>query len=540
MKSKYLFLSVLGTLAAAGLTGCYEMDTQPMDQNVTDQQKTDAKEAIPENAQASITGISAVFSSYNANFADETHSDFGFASTMIGNDCRGVDMVSDVLGYNWFSNEAQMGTCSNTDDLTIMTWKNCYRQIFAANAAIKGINPETEDATLQFYLAQALAMRANDYFILAQNYQFTYKGNEDKPCVMLITEKNEEEVAIKGAGRATVAAIYTQIMEDLDNAVAMLEASGIRPEQVVESKPKRFISLATAYGLRARVNLVMNEWDAAASDAENAIKNFNGKAKSLAEASKPSFNSLLESDWMWGIPIASTDRVVTSGIVNWPSHMGSFNYGYATAATGKSTPWRRINKKLFNSIPVSDVRRGWFLDGDKYSPNLTEAQQAFLDKKEALPFTQVKFAPYGDVIGTNENANDIPLMRIEEMYLIQAEATAMAGGDGASILNEFVSTYRDPQYSFSGSAADVQEECFRQRRIELFGEGLIFYDYMRLKKDFDRRGGGWQSTICYNVPAGSPVLLLVIPNAEINGNKLFNGADNNAPAPHPDAVPDID
>ena len=36
-----------------------------------------------------------------------------------------------------------------------------------------------------------------------------------------------------------------------------------------------------------------------------------------------------EKDWLWGIYIAETDRVVTSGIVNWISHMGSLNYGYA-------------------------------------------------------------------------------------------------------------------------------------------------------------------------------------------------------------------
>lgn len=39
---------------------------------------------------------------------------------------------------------------------------------------------------------------------------------------------------------------------------------------------------------------------------------------------------------MWGIIISETDRVVTSGIVNWISHMGSFNYGYANFSGGKT------------------------------------------------------------------------------------------------------------------------------------------------------------------------------------------------------------
>lgn len=539
MKSKYLIASALGLLSAASLTGCYDMDTLPYSQNVTEQQKGQAVEANPEMAQASITGITALFSVCEAIFSERDDTDYGFASVMVYLESRGIDFVADLSGYNWYQYSTALFDCRVTDPITDMTWGTCYNQIFAANAALKNISAESQDPELQFYRAQALAIRAFDYFTLAQAYQFTYYGNEDKPCVMLITEENEAEATADGIGRASVKDIYAQIMKDLNEAVTLIEASKLKPEQVLDAQPKRFLSAAAIHGLRARVNLVMHEWDDAAQDAQDAIQLFAGAPTTPETAKGPGFASLSESDWMWGIAIAETDRVVTTAIVNWPSHMGSLNDGYATAGA-----WRRINKALYNYIPESDVRKTWFLDGEGFSAGLTEAQQAFITDAEPEPYTQVKFAPYQNVLGTANNANDIPLMRIEEMYYILAEAQAMGSagpGAGTQTLVNFVKTYRDPEYSFAGGSAEaVQDEIWMQRRVELWGEGLSTFDLMRLKKPFDRRGGGWGTTLVYDVQPNDPVLLLCIPQSEVNGNKAFTQAENNQPQSRPQSVADIE
>lgn len=52
MKSKYLILSVLGAIS---LSGCYEMDTEPLNQYLTDEQKTQAKEDNPDMAQGAVS-----------------------------------------------------------------------------------------------------------------------------------------------------------------------------------------------------------------------------------------------------------------------------------------------------------------------------------------------------------------------------------------------------------------------------------------------------------------------------------------------------
>lgn len=533
MNSKYLILPALGFVSAIGLTGCYEMDTIPMDQYVTDGEKVAAVEANPEIAQAAITGITALFSNY-MQVIDDDHSDFGFPSLMISSESRGIDLVSEVTGYNWYSPQVRFSDCASNSDTSLLTWSHAYRQIFACNAALKSLDPETTDPEIQFYLGQAHGFRAYDYFLLAQTYQFTYKGNEDKPCVMLVDETNEDEIAANGCGRSTVADTYAQILDDCNKAISFIETSGVKPEDVLDSKPKRFLSLAAAYGLRARVNLVMNNWSAAQSDAEAAIASFRGTPLSISAASVPGFGDISANNWMLGVAIATTDRVVTSGIINFPSHMGSLNYGYASVGA-----WRRVNINLYNYISLSDVRKGWFLNEDGVSLNLDEAQQAYCDANKIPAYTQVKFAPYQDVLGQSQNACDVPLMRIEEMYLIKAEAKAM-GGDpagGAADLVNFVKTYRDPKYSFAGgSAEDVQNEVWMQRRVELYGEGFSTFDLMRLKKPFDRRGAGYQADYTYYIEPDDPVLLLCIPEDEENGNKGFTSADNNDPAPQPTPV----
>lgn len=544
--NKILTLAIASTL----MVGCADLDTEPMGRDITTDQKANTVENNPEKVSASVTGITTMFSIYNN--VSESHDDFGYPSIMLYLDSRGVDMVGCDVGYNWFSYGLDFTDRSLSSRITNVTWSTLYNQIYTANMVTNTIARDTEDETLKFYLAQALALRAFDYFNLAQIFQFTYKGNEDAPCVPIITEENQLEAGSNGVARNTVQEVYDLILKDLSDAIQMLSTSSKKRDD------KRYISLDVAYGLRARVNLVMQNWSAAAADAQEAIKNSASRPATIEEVSTPTFKDINESNWMWGILIAETDRVVTSGIVNWISHMGSLNYGYASVGA-----WRRINPTLYDLIGANDPRKGWFLNAAGTSANLNEAQQAYLTKTaEAPAYTQVKFAPYKDEVYTSTNANDVPLMRIEEMYLILAEAQAMAGdaAAGKNTLETFVRTYRDPSYSTGASTAEaVQNAVWTQRRIELWGEGLSYFDLLRLRKGVDRASTAWKN-IDKNMPkynyqildtqAGEAdaiakvkagqggttgeainALIFQIPDDETESNPLINEKDNNLGIP---------
>lgn len=529
MKSNIKYIAS-GLLLSMSLVACNDLDTQPMSKYVTTEEKADAIATRPELAQAGVVGISSTYNQFQAVY--ENHIDFGWPSVLLFMDCIGPDLVHPNIGYNWFTGAGgyDLGTINNY--LNNLSWYHGYKIIRASNDVIQNIDPETTDPVLQLYAAQGYANRAYIYFELAQLFQYTYKGHESLPCVPLITDKNSSEAAANGCPRATVEEVYAQILSDLDMAIGMLSATDKDITYIADSGAKRFISLGTAYGLRARVNLVMNNWSAAASDAEKAIQESGATPISIAEASKPGFQSMSEHNWMWGIYVVESDRVVTSGIINFPSHMGSLNYGYASVGA-----WRMINKSLYSSIDDTDCRKGWFLNADGESANLTAQQQAYCYDAGVPAYAQVKFAPYQDALGTSTNACDIPLMRVEEMYLIQAEATGMTNpAQGKTLLENFVKTYRDPSYvCVATNSQELQDAVHFQRRVELFGEGFCYMDLLRLNKGLDRRGGGWETAWVYNVPA--PLKPLLVPNGEVEGNKALGA--NNESWNKPTAVDDL-
>lgn len=518
-------------MVGMAMTSCNDLDTLPDNYWVTTDQKEDAIQTNPSLAKAGVVGISSAYNQFGQVYDVDggAHFDFGWPGVMMFIESMGIDCVAPNTGYNHFAYAGayNLGTVDNR--VTNMVWYYAYKIIDSANTVIGTIPANTEDPELMLYASQGYASRANIYFNLAQLYQNTYKGNESKPCVPILTNENSVQAASEGAPRASVAEVYAQILSDLDKTIELLTKSGLGVERIADSGAKRFVSLGTAYGLRARVNLVMNNWQAAADDAKEAISHSGCTPYSIAEASKPAFNNADDHNLMWCIYVTPNDRCVTSGIVNWPSHMGSLNYGYASVGA-----WRMINKALYNSIADTDCRKGWWLDAEGESANLSNAQKEVIAEYGAPAFTQVKFAPYDNVLKTTTNATSVSLMRVEEMYLIQAEATAKAGGDGQSLLENFIKTYRDPQYKVTTSGLNFEDEVWRQRRIELWGEALSYFDLLRLNKPLDRRGGGWDIDWVYNVPA--PLNPLLIPNSESQHNPALG--ENNPVWSKPTAVDD--
>ena len=529
---KYKF--VASAFAALAMVSCNDLDTAPMGSTVTTEQKAEAVESNPDRIKASIAAIPAGFYDFGKLTGEGNHNDLFYATTMLASDSRGMDLVSDDIGYNWFASSLDYSDLSWTNFMPYSIWTTAYKQISAANSVVKTIGTyDPADEELKYYLAQALTIRAFDYYTLAQYFQHTYVGNENKPCVLLVTEENMDAVANEGCPRSTVAQVYEFIMNDLNTAINLLSASSTVRED------KRYVDLAVAYGMRARVNLVMNNWAAAASDAQAAIDNTTATPYAVSDVDHPGFSDIDDAAWMWGILVAETDRPVTSGICNFPSHMGSLNYGYASVGA-----WRKINKALYAQIPATDVRKGWWLNEEALSSNLNAEQAAYVAETDIPAYTQMKFGCYQDKVYTSTNANDIPLMRVEEMYLILAEAQAMAGdpATGAATLENFVKTYRDPAYTCAGkdgnalTAAQVQDAVWFQRRIELWGEGFSYADMMRLKKDMDRRGAGFEAHTTFLIPTGDDALLLPIPQDEIEANAKLTEADNNPTVPAPEPV----
>lgn len=539
MKTRYIYASFLA--ASLLFAGCQDLDTFPEGGMVTSSQKEEVAEMNPERAEAQVNAIFATFSQYMPNssaLGANRHNDIGYPTIILAMNSNGADVVSDNNGYNWAGYDLTFEDRQYTMNECQMVWNDLYSIIFAANNVIATYDENTQEPQELFYLGQGLGARAFAYWVLAQLYQFNYVGNENELCVPLITNENSEDAAVNGCSRSTVSVIYEQIKSDLDAAISALT---VAQSENITRTDKRYISLSVAYGLRARMYLSMQKWSEAASDAKNAIDYAEADGLYMTDLSaqnsgKPSFWSSDESNWMWGIIVNETDDVVTSGIVNFPSHMGSLNYGYANYSGGM-----QISKALYKEIDDTDGRKTWWLDETANSASLDASQLAFAQMYYG-PYTQMKFAPYNNQVGTAINANDIPLMRIEEMYLIKAEAEGMQNAsNGKTALEEFLKMrVGNPSVYTSGlnTSEAVQEAIYLQRRIEFWGEGITWFDLMRLNKGVDRRGAGYPNpSSVFNIQPGDNILLWRIPEAEIQANKGLTEADY-IPVNLPTAVAD--
>lgn len=506
--------------APADRTGNIIFEANGQTAVLTVTQKGLNEETIVGNA----TALAKMLYQYGVGGVSQQHSDFGYPSLMLAMESRGTDLVSEDGGYNWYNYQMSYGDLQSNYYFSSMHWNAMYNPIMTANKVWQDFGERTGESLFQFYLGQASALRAFNYFYLAQLYQQTYVGNEDQPCVPIITGVDAYSVAQEQRPRATVREVYDYILQDLDMAEHLLSQTAVvRPG-------KQFVTPQVIWGLRARIYMVMNRWEEAADYAQRVIAAGVAAPYTREEVAKPTFNDINHNAWLWGIDTEETDNTVATAIINWPSHMGSFSYGYAQVGA-----WRMVSQSLYNAIPSTDVRKGWFLDGNRTSGNLNDEQQNYVAQYGMPAYTQVKFAPYKDVLGTNTNANDIPLMRIEEMHLILAEAQAMMGdaAAGAATLQNFVATYRDPAYVCAATnAEEMREAVWMQRRIELWGEGHSYFDLMRMKKDVDRRGAGFQSSYVFNIPAGDPALIYPIPAREMSDNvNLVQNPEATPPVP---------
>lgn len=517
-------------VSALALASCSDIDDQaPQSGWLTGDQKQEAQDAVPARIDATLSGMYtmmgtpyAVYGSVNGR-AD----DFGFISAALSQDLEGADATSANNGYNWFLVANAYSSRNPNYANPYMRYTLPYRQIGVANEIINSVDMATAEAAAKYKAAQAYAIRAFDYMSLAPYFQGNYATCKDQPCVPLIKPDGDAT----NNPRATVGEVYEQIISDLNTAIENLAG--------FERTDKSQIDQQVAYGLRARAYLAMGEYAKAAEDAEKAMQGYTPASRD--EVSVPGFDDIDADNWMWGIDI--TDAQVSSAgyatSAAWVSSFSGDGYSAACAVT------LCVNKLLFDKIPATDVRKGWWLDENKHSANwanLTwgpakgdEIADYIADdgSKVAFPaYTNVKFGLKSG-IGSTLNNNDWPLMRVEEMILIEAEGLAKSGQEAKAkeVLENFVRTYRDPSYSATAGGRSLADEIWFQRRVELWGEGFFVADARRLGKNIVRFHQGEESNLSvafqFNISADDPWLNMRFPRSETDNNKGIGDKHNN-------------
>ena len=506
------------------LASCSDIDEQIYSGGAfSKEQSQDIVNAIPTRVEATFNGMFTFMGNpaqnWGTRFSSARADDFGFIMMALSQDFEGADMIGADNGYNWFSAACEYSSRTPSYANPYIRYVTPYTLIGMVKDILATIPEDTEDASLINMKAQAKALRAYSYLSLAPYFQGSYETSKDKPCVPVLSDS----VDVTNNPRATVEQVYNVIVDDLTWAIDHLDET---------RSSKAYVNANVAYGLRARAYLAMGKGAEAAADAEKAMQGY--EPASIAEVSVPTFCDMEEHNWIWAIDITD-DQANYFGYGTAPSWLSAFcgdGYGASCGTTAM------INKLLWDKIPATDVRKGWWIDENLHSPNwadLTwgtakgdEIANLVLDdgsKVELPPYTNIKFGMKSGV-GSTLNNNDWPLMRVEEMILIQAEGYAISGNEAKAkeILTNFVKTYRDPSYTIP-SGRTLRDEIWFQRRVELWGEGFAVSDARRLNKPIVRFHGpnttNYADAFQFNIAADDGWLNMRFPQSEMDNNRAI-------------------
>ncbi|MBO3100273.1 RagB/SusD family nutrient uptake outer membrane protein [Gelidibacter pelagius] len=348
-------------------------------------------------------------------------------------------------------------------------WTGSYNLIYAVNAVKEGlensktISPNDKDRLL----GEALFLRVYIHFYLLNLFG-------DIPYVT-----TTDYITNSTIGKLPQSQVYMLMIDDLKDAKSLMPP-------VNHSQFKTRPGIDTVKTLLARIYLYIEEWGLAEIEA----------------------NSLINSEkFVW---VNSLDEVF---LKNSPGTIWQLmpNRQGAPTIEGQSfifkmgpPPNRALNKLMIDIFEIGDMRKELWIGSVSGE-------------------TETWYYPHKYKQNTNEaTSNEFSILfRLEEMYLIRAEARTHLGDlDGAKIdINKIRSRASLPDTS-AETAQQLLDAVIQERRIEFFSElGHRFFDLKRM--------GLINSTLSPIKPGWNPTdTLLPIPESELllNPNLLPQNA----------------
>ena len=542
-KNKIVKFAAALLCAPVLLSSCIE-ETFPEGGNVTSGQISESPFAM-EDIAASIPTILIT------NYLDMgDHFDFGYPGIFGATD-RMVGEVFPVSqnlpGGNQYYDRWQAWLYPDMGGLSATGWTdffylNYYQFIYSANEVIS-IASQSESGGVALGIAKAF--RAMCYLDMARMYDPLPAKAPDRPSyeseleavkglTVPIVREGATLEQLENNPRATREEMFNFILSDLTDAESLL--ADYQPAS------KNMPSQAVVYGLLARTYLWLGGFEetyegfvtgteAYKKAAEYARKAINASGCTIMTESqwldpKTGFNTV-NNAWMWAM-IQTTDTVLNN-LLSWAAHMSLeavYGYGYG-AQPG-------ISIFSYERISDTDFRKKSYVTADRSyaaaQPYMSLTEEEF---KTVAPYASYKFHTAGGEKSnfTIANVVDIPMMRVEEMYLIETEATAHYDEATARTLLTSFMAHRDPNYRIPAATTDLVEEIIFQKRIEFWGEGIIYYDMKRLNMSMHNADTGT------NAPSGAiistdgraPWWNCVIPLGAVQQNIALTNMNNPDP-----------
>lgn len=341
-------------------------------------------------------------------------------------------------------------------------WSNAYTIIYAANDIIKGVENSnslrTEDKAI--FKGQALFVRAYLHSLLVSLFG-------DIPYVTTTNYLDNSKVS-----RLPTSVVFENIINDLTEAVTLLDDDDSTGERVIPNR-------AVANALLARMYLYTENWEMAETTASRLINAYT-----------------LETD---------IDRVFLKDATStlWqfkPNGISDNNTYEANQFIIRFIPGQifALHTNLLASFEPGDLRRSNWV-----------GTQTSSDGQTTLYFAN----KYKAIFSNTEPVEYSILFRLEEQYLIRAEARAQLGSviGSQNDLNA-IRNRAGLSNTSANSKVELVEAILRERFVEFFTElGHRWFDLKRMgeaKNVLEPIKSNWRDTD----------LLIPIPDSELEVN----------------------
>lgn len=415
-------------------------------------------------------------------------------------------LVPELLGSNsprntylsWngsFQNYSQLVSHTQTSTLTNAQsiWTAAYAAINQCNLVLDNLGVVTDAGQKAQYEGEVRFIRGLMYFELVRLYAQQYQAggaNSQAGVPLNLTPVTTTEQADAKLARATVAQVYTQVITDLQVAIQKL------PTQNVARASKY-----SAEAILARVYLQQSNFSAAAAQANDVIAN---SGAALTGSVGAVFGNRNSAESLFEIQQNDQNNAGTSN-----AGLATFYAGYSPTGAQDVVYGRAdisISASFVGLYEADDVR------GTDDEPAIKTKTLIYRGDGNVRPdrYRTLKWRTYGQ---------NIPVVRLAEMYLIRAEAAVRTGQTSAATSD--INLIRARSGASTKSAVTL-DDVLLERRLELAFEGFRVYDQKRNGEVVRPFIAATATSPSYPIiNANDANVILPIPQREINNNSLL-------------------
>lgn len=502
MKSiiKYLALAISSTFL---MTSCSDswLETDP-----TESVSGDEIIASTDNAKQAINGICRVMVNQHSYYGQSFNGE-GTMKLLYG-EYPGQDLNFPYMNPGWAPIMNGQMTQNSSSIYDSYPWYYYYIIVGNANTILAKIDEATgSEAERQFIKAEALTFRAYSFYRITEIYSDSWANSNNGSTKGAVLRLDE---SMGDMPQSSLAETYEQIYKDLDEAIALYQASGLTRDEVYSNATNAncFPDLNTAYAIYARAALTRQDYTNAVKYAKLARE---GRELMAVADYKAGF-ATPTSEWIWSVYNDASENIFYYG---WQLFMACNGY-YSLNGINVC-----ISRELIEAFPDTDIRKGLFLTEKTFLPvgkKFTDVvagdeagssngvftdddayEMAVAYTKATIPVATEQNFAYANLkfqCTAQPAVGCQPIFRSSEMLLIEAEANYFLS-DEVSAQNALIAlnseSGRDAAYTCEKTGVELLKEIKQYRRLELWGEGFSWFDCKRwgdnvIRKGFDNDG----------------------------------------------------